>query len=82
MRRVVVTGIGIVSSIGNNLEEVRSSLHNCTPGITKAAGYEDFGFKSQVYGCPNIELEQNIDRRKLRFLADGPLGPILLLSKL
>lgn len=71
MRRVVVTGIGIVSSIGNNLEEVRSSLHNCTPGITKAAGYEDFGFKSQVYGCPNIELEQNIDRRKLRFLADG-----------
>ena len=71
MRRVVVTGIGIVSSIGNNLEEVRSSLHNCTPGITKAVGYEDFGFKSQVYGCPNIELEQNIDRRKLRFLADG-----------
>ena len=64
MRRVVVTGIGIVSSIGNNAEEVRTSLHNCTPGITMAIGYEDFWFKSQVYGCPNIELEQNIDRRK------------------
>ena len=39
MRRVVVTGIGIVSSIGNNAEEVRTSLHNCTPGITKSIGY-------------------------------------------
>ncbi|MDG2187103.1 MAG: beta-ketoacyl-ACP synthase I [Hyphomicrobiales bacterium] len=71
MRRVVITGIGIVSSIGNNPEEVRKSLFSCTPGISKAIGYEDFGFKSQVYGSPNIDLEQNIDRRKLRFLADG-----------
>ena len=71
MRRVVITGIGIVSSIGNNPEEVRKSLFSWTPGISKAIGYEDFGFKSQVYGSPNIDLEQNIDRRKLRFLADG-----------
>ena len=71
MRRVVITGIGIVSSIGSNTEEVKKSLFNCTPGISKAIGYDNLGFKSQVYGCPNIDLEENIDRKKLRFLADG-----------
>ena len=71
MRRVVITGIGIVSSIGSNAEEVKKSLFDCTPGISKAIGYDNLGFKSQVYGCPNIDLEENIDRKKLRFLADG-----------
>ena len=71
MRRVVITGVGIVSSIGNNFEEVKKSLFDCTPGISKAIGYDDLGFKSQVYGSPNIDLEENIDRKKLRFLADG-----------
>ena len=71
MRRVVITGIGIVSSIGSNTEEVKKSLFDCTPGISKAIGYDNLGFKSQVYGSPNIDLEENIDRKKLRFLADG-----------
>ena len=69
MRRVVITGIGIVSSIGSNAEEVKKSLFDCTPGISKAIGYDNLGFKSQVYGSPNIDLEENIDRKKLRFLA-------------
>ena len=71
MRRVVITGIGIVSSIGSNTEEVKKSLFDCTPGISKAIGYDNLGFKSQFYGSPNIDLEENIDRKKLRFLADG-----------
>ena len=71
MRRVVITVIGIVSSIGSNAEEVKKSLFDCTPGISKAIGYDNLGFKSQVYGSPNIDLEENIDRKKLRFLADG-----------
>ncbi len=71
MRRVVITGMGIVSSIGNNLDDVRESLFECKPGITKAVDYGSYGFKSQVYGNPTIELEKYIDRRKLRFLADG-----------
>ena len=71
MRRVVITGIGIVSSIGSNTEEVKKSLFDCTPGISKAIGYDNLGFRSQVYGSPNIDLEENIDRKKLRFLADG-----------
>ena len=61
MRRVVITGIGIVSSIGSNAEEVKKSLFDCTPGISKAIGYDNLGFKSQVYGSPNIDLEENID---------------------
>ena len=68
MRRVVITGTGIVSSIGNNTEEVKKSLFDCKPGISKAIGYDNLGFKSQVYGSPDIDLEENIDRKKLRFL--------------
>ncbi len=71
MRRVVITGIGIVSSIGNSVDEVMRSLYNCTPGISKAVGYDNLGFKSQVYGSPDIVTEDHIDRKKLRFLADG-----------
>ena len=71
MRRVVVTGMGIVYSIGNNVDDVKKSLFECKPGITKAVDYGSYGFKSQVYGNPTIELEKYIDRRKLRFLADG-----------
>ncbi len=71
MRRVVITGMGIVSSIGSNVDDVKKSLYECKPGITKAIGYDNLGFRSQVYGTPNIELEDNIDRKKLRFLADG-----------
>jgi 3-oxoacyl-[acyl-carrier-protein] synthase I len=70
MRRVVVTGIGIVSSIGNNSQEVLSSLHEAKSGIVKADDYARLGFRCQVHGAPNCDLDQ-IDRRARRFMGDG-----------
>lgn len=70
MRRVVVTGMGIVSSIGNNLEEVEASLRAGKSGISKSSEYETLGFRSQVYGKPTANLDQ-IDRRHRRFMGDG-----------
>ena len=57
MRRVVVTGIGIVSSIGNNSQEVLASLREAKSGIVKADDYERLGFRCQVHGAPNCDLE-------------------------
>jgi len=71
MKRVVVTGIGIVSCIGNNKEEVIKNLRNLNSGIVKAPEYEEFAFRSLVHGKPDINLEENIDRRILRFMGDG-----------
>ncbi|PPR46146.1 MAG: 3-oxoacyl-[acyl-carrier-protein] synthase 1 [Alphaproteobacteria bacterium MarineAlpha5_Bin8] len=71
MRRVVVTGIGIVSCIGNTIKEVEENLKNLNSGIIKAPEYEEFSFRSLVHGKPNINLEDNIDRRILRFMGDG-----------
>ena len=70
MRRVVVTGIGIVSSIGNNTQEVLASLREAKSGIVKADDYERLGFRCQVHGAPNCDLSQ-IDRRARRFMGDG-----------
>ncbi len=55
MRRVVVTGMGIVSSIGNNTQEVLASLHEAKSGITRAENYAELGFRSQVQGAPTLE---------------------------
>ena len=71
MRRVVVTGLGIISCIGNNQETVIKNLKNLNSGITKAPEYEEFSFKSLVHGKPSINLEEQIDRRILRFMGDG-----------
>ena len=71
MRRVAVTGIGIVSSIGNNAEEVLSSLRAARSGITAAPEYAELGFRSQVHGKPDIDWESLVDRRAARFLALG-----------
>jgi len=71
MKRVVVTGIGIVSCIGNNKEDVIKNLKNLNSGIVKAPEYEEFAFRSLVHGKPDINLEENIDRRILRFMGDG-----------
>ncbi len=71
MKRVVVTGIGIVSCIGNTLKEVEENLRSLNSGIVKAPEYEEFSFRSLVHGKPNINLEENIDRRILRFMGDG-----------
>src|SRR6202158_1948317 len=71
MRRVVVTGMGIVSSIGNNTQEVLASLHDAKSGITRAEKYAEVGFRCQVQGAPTINPAEVIDRRAMRFLGEG-----------
>ena len=71
MKRVVITGIGIVSCIGNDQKTVIKNLRELNSGITKAPEYEEFSFRSLVHGKPVINLEENIDRRLLRFMGDG-----------
>lgn len=71
LRRVVVTGMGIISCIGNNVKEVTESLKAGRSGITFSPDYAERGFRSQVYGKPNIDLEALIDRRVKRFMGDG-----------
>lgn len=70
-RRVVVTGMGIISCIGNSVDEVLGSLKAGKSGITFAPEYAEMGFRSQVYGKPNITLEDHIDKRMFRFMGDG-----------
>src|SRR5690242_7708445 len=70
MRRVAVTGMGIVSPIGNNTQEVVASLREAKSGISAAPSYRDMGFRSQVHGKPNIDLAAIIDRRAMRFMGD------------
>ena len=71
MRRVVVTGMGIVSSIGNNSQEVVASLREAKSGIVAADDYVKMGFRSQVHGSLKIDLDAVVDRRARRFLGDG-----------
>ena len=71
MRRVVVTGIGIVSSIGNNSQEVLSSLKEAKSGVIAAPDYTELGFRCQVHAAPIIDWESLVDRRAARFLAPG-----------
>jgi len=71
MRRVVVTGMGIVSSIGNNTQEVLASLREAKPGISRADRYAELGFRCQVHGAPTLNAEEAIDRRAMRFLGGG-----------
>jgi 3-oxoacyl-[acyl-carrier-protein] synthase-1 len=71
MRRVAITGIGIVSSIGNNANEVVASLREARSGISRAQAYADLGFRCQVHGKPDLDWESMVDRRAARFLAEG-----------
>jgi 3-oxoacyl-[acyl-carrier-protein] synthase I len=71
MRRVVVTGMGIVSSIGSNVQEVTASLHAGKSGITRAAKFVELGFRSQVQGAPVLNPEEVLDRRAMRFHGGG-----------
>jgi len=71
MRRVVVTGMGIVSSIGNNTQEVLASLREAKSGISKAEDYTKYGFRCQVHGAPSLNPEEIVDRRAMRFHARG-----------
>ena len=71
MKRVVITGIGVVSCLGNNQEEVFQSLLNSKSGITFCEEYKEYNLKSNIHGKPNIKLEDHIDRKILRFMGDG-----------
>ena len=71
MRRVVVTGLGIVSSIGNNAEEVLASLKNGTSGIEPSPEMAEHGFRSQVAGTLKIDVADHVDKRTLRFMGPG-----------
>ncbi|CAI9415450.1 3-oxoacyl-[acyl-carrier-protein] synthase 1 [Pleomorphomonas sp. T1.2MG-36] len=71
MRRVVVTGMGIVSSIGNNTQEVLASLHDARSGITFAPTFAEHGFRCQVYGAPSLDPATIVDRRAMRFHGGG-----------
>lgn len=71
MKRVVVTGMGIVSSIGNNAQEVQASLYEAKSGISRAEEYAKLGFRSQVQGAPSINPADVVDRRAMRFLGEG-----------
>ncbi|TIS56014.1 beta-ketoacyl-ACP synthase I [Mesorhizobium sp.] len=71
MRRVVVTGLGIVSSIGNNANEVQTSLHDAKSGISFSDSFAEHGFRCQVWGAPTLDPSAMIDRRAMRFLSQG-----------
>ncbi len=71
MRRVVITGMGIISPIGNTLSEVEASLRAGRSGIVFAPDYAEHGFRSRVHGQPQIVLEDHVDKRDLRFMGDG-----------
>ncbi len=71
MRRVVVTGMGIVSSIGNNTQEVLASLRDAKSGITRSEKYAELGFKCQVHGEPKLEWESIVPRKPKRFMNPG-----------
>ena len=71
MRRVVVTGMGIVSSIGNNTQEVLAGLREARSGISRAEKYAALGFRCQVHGAPTLAADEAIDRRAMRFLGGG-----------
>ena len=81
MKRVVITGLGIVSCIGNTKDEVSKNLRELNSGIVKASEYKEFSFRSLVHGKPNINLEENIDRRILRFMGDGAAFNYIALKK-
>ena len=71
MRRVVVTGLGIISSIGNNTDEVTASLKAGKSGIVAAPEYTERGFRSQIHGMPKIDVTEHIDKRQMRFMGNG-----------
>ena len=71
MRRVVITGLGIVSCLGNNQDEVHQSLLNSKSGISFCEEYKEHNLKSHIHGKPNIKLQDHIDRKTIRFMGSG-----------
>ncbi|MEO1150832.1 MAG: beta-ketoacyl-ACP synthase I [Pseudomonadota bacterium] len=71
MRRVVITGMGIVSSIGNCVSEVADALRHGTSGVSFAQDYADLGFRCQVYARPTLNVEEALTRKQRRFMGEG-----------
>ena len=71
MKRVVITGLGVVSCLGNNQDEVYKSLLSSKSGITFSEEYKEYNLKSNVHGKPNIKLEDHVDRKFIRFMGPG-----------
>tara|TARA_B100000795_G_scaffold60695_1_gene40647 strand:+ start:2048 stop:3277 length:1230 start_codon:yes stop_codon:yes gene_type:complete len=81
IKRVVVTGMGIVSSIGNNVEEVKNSLINQKSGIVHSPVYKEMGFRSQIHGTVKLNLEEHIDKKQLRFMGAGAAYSVLAMEQ-
>ena len=81
MRRVVITGLGIVSSIGNNAEEVTQSLKTGRSGIVAAPDYAELGFRSQVKGAVKMDVSEHVDRKQLRFMGEGAAYAVLAMEQ-
>ena len=81
MKRVVITGIGIVSCLGNNQEEVYQSLINSKSGITFSEEYKEYNLKSHVHGIPNIKIEDFVDRKTIRFMGPGSAYNYIAMSE-
>jgi 3-oxoacyl-[acyl-carrier-protein] synthase I len=81
MRRVAVTGLGIVCPIGNNTQEVVASLREARSGITTAQDYRQMGFRSQVAGTLKVDLDSSVDRRARRFMGDGAAYSFLAMQQ-
>jgi len=81
MRRVAVTGLGIICPIGNSTQEVTASLREARSGITKAEDYRRMGFRSQVEGSVKLDIEATVDRRARRFMGDGAAYSFLAMQQ-
>ena len=81
MRRVVITGIGVVSSIGNNADEVRQSLYDGRSGIVAAPDFAELGFRSQIKGSVDIDLAELIDRKQMRFMGEGAAYAVVAMQQ-
>ena len=81
MKKVVVTGIGVVSCLGNNQDEVLNSLLNTKSGITNCNQYKEYNLKSHVHGKPNIKFEDHIDRKVMRFMGAGSAYNYIAMSE-
>ena len=80
-KRVVITGMGIISSIGNNVKEVKNSLISQKSGIVKAETYKEMGFRSQIHGEIKLNLEDHVDKKQLRFMGPGAAYSVLSMEQ-
>ena len=81
MKKVAVTGIGVVSCLGNNQDEVLNSLLNSKSGITNCNQYKEYNLKSHVHGKPDIKFEDHIDRKVMRFMGAGSAYNYIAMSE-